>query len=173
MHETLAAAVLVGMIAACSTPKCDPAKPDTSTPHAPVQLGASPGTPSCPPTGLWAECSVLYRLERAGLGIKVDSAEKPDVETLGAAPKTFVLRIGVNARLDVFLYADSAARIAAAAKLDRKRFVSSKAQQTMNRERTLIENANLAGLLTSLNSKMRERVSDALEAGAPQPPSKK
>jgi hypothetical protein len=161
------------LVVACSTPKSEPAKSDTSTPHVPAQLGAAPGSPACPPTGLWAECSVLYRLERGGLGVKIDSTETADAKTLAGAQQTFVLKIGANARLDVFLYPDSAARIAAASTLDRKQFVNATAQQTMNRERTLIENANLVGLLTSLNSKMRERVSDALEAGAPQPLSKK
>lgn len=171
MRETLAAAALFAL-AACSSSKKETATVDTSTAHVPAQLGAAPGSPNCPPTGMWAECSVLYRLERAGLGIKIDSSEKADVKTLGGASSTFVLKIGANARLDVFLYPDSATRAAAESKLDRKQFVNSTATQTINRERTLIENANLVGLLTSLNSKMRERVADALEAGAPQPPSK-
>jgi hypothetical protein len=33
----------------------------------------------------------------------------------------------------------------------------------------LIENGNLIGLLSSINDRLRERVSDALTAGAPQP----
>ena len=80
------------------------------------------------------------------------------------------MKLGANARLEVFLYPDTVARAADAAKLDRTKLVNAAAQQTMNRERTLIENANLVGLLTSLNAKLRERVSDALTAGAPQPP---
>lgn len=87
--------------------------------------------------------------------------------------QSFVLRFGANAHLEVFLYPDSTARIADAAKLDRKQFVSGTAPQTIRRERTLIENGNLIGLLTSLNDRLRERVSDALTAGAPQPPSRK
>jgi hypothetical protein len=173
MRESLAAAALTFLFAACSSPKGEPAKIDTATPHVPAQLGGAPGSPACQPNGLWAQCSVLYRLERGGFGVKIDSAEKADEKTLAGATKTFVLKIGANARLDVFLFPDSTARIAAASKLDRKQFVNATAPQTMKRERTLIENANLVGLLTSLNSKMRERVSNALEAGAPQPPSKK
>jgi len=38
----------------------------------------------------------------------------------------------------------------------------------MERERTLIESSNVIGLLTSLSSHQRERVSDALMAGPPQ-----
>jgi hypothetical protein len=44
--------------------------------------------------------------------------------------------------------------------------------QTIKRERTLIESGNLIGLLTSINAHQRERVSDALMAGAPQPDKK-
>ena len=69
----------------------------------------------------------------------------------------------------MFLYADSSARIADEAKLDKSKLVSATAPQTINRERTLIENGNLIGLLTSLDDRLRERVSDALTVGAPQP----
>ena len=54
----------------------------------------------------------------------------------------------------------------------RKQLVGATQEQTIKRERTLIENANLVGLLTSLNSHQRERVSDALTAGPPQPPAR-
>ena len=79
---------------------------------------------------------------------------------------------GKLARLEVFLYSDSAARVADATHLDRKQFVNATQEQTIKRERTLIENANLIGLLTSLNSHQRERASDALTAGPPQASSK-
>ena len=71
MRETLAAAALVAL-ATCSSSKKESVTVDTTTAHVPAQLGAAPGSPNCPPTGLWAECSVLYRLERAGLGVKID-----------------------------------------------------------------------------------------------------
>jgi hypothetical protein len=58
-----------------------------------------------------------------------------------------------------------------AKKLDRTTLVRGTDQQTLRRERTLIENANLIGLLSSINDRLRERVSDALTAGAPQPTS--
>lgn len=110
---------------------------------------------------------MLYRLGRSGLVPHFDSTEKVEEKTLTA--QSFVLKIGLNARLEVFIYPDSGARKADAAKLDRKQFVSGEATQSIARERTLIENANLVALLTSLNDKLRERVSDALTAGAPQP----
>jgi len=130
--------------------------------------GAAPGAPNCPATGSWARCSVLYRLERSGIAPRLDSTETVDEKALTG--EHFAVKFGTTSRLEIFLYPDSAARIADATKLDRSKLVNGTATQTMNRERTLIENANLIGLLTSLNERLRERVSDALTAGAPQPP---
>jgi hypothetical protein len=133
-----------------------------------VLAGAAPGAPGCPATGLWARCSVLYRLERSGLAPHLDSTAKVGEKAL--AGDAFVVHFGATSTLEVFLYPDSAARIRDGAKLDRTKLVNGTATQTMNRERTLIENGNLIGLLTSLNERLRERASDALTAGAPQPP---
>jgi hypothetical protein len=152
------------LIAACS--KADaPRAPASSTPSATVAPQTSAG--ACPATGEWSECQAIYRLERAGVAPKVDSTAKPREKALSGRP--LVLKIGINAQLELFFYADSAARVADAAKLDRKALVSGTAPQTMKRERTLIESANLVGLLTSINAHQRERVSDALTAGPPQP----
>jgi hypothetical protein len=158
--------------AACSGSKADngasggPRKDSIAPPVA----AAAPGDPKCPANGLWAQCSVLYRLERAGLAPHLDSTAKVEEKVIGAGTTSFVVKIGLSARLEVFLYSDSTARLADGKKLDRTQFVGATDEQTIRRERTLIENANLIGLLTSLNSHQRERVSDALTAGAPQPP---
>jgi hypothetical protein len=142
------------------------AKSDSAGPG--VAQAAPPGAPTCPATGLWAQCSVLYRLDRAGIAPHLDTTATAEEKALTG--NSFVVKFGMNSRLEVFLYADSAARIADGKKLDRTKLVDGTATQTIRRERTLIENANLLGLLTSLNGRLRERVSDALTAGAPQPP---
>ena len=142
---------------------------DTSVPKA---VAATPGDSVCPANGLWAECSVLYRLERAGLAPHLDSTAKVEEKSIGQRASSFVVKVGLQARLEVFLYPDSAARIADESRLDRTDLVNAAQEQTIKRERTLIENANLVGLLTSINAHQRERVSDALTAGPPQPPSK-
>lgn len=111
----------------------------------------------------------MYRLERSGLIPRLDSTAKPEHVSLRG--ESFVVKIGRMASLDVFLYPDSAARITDEHSLDRSDLVAPGVPQTIRRERTLIENANLVALLTSLNDHQRERVSDALTAGAPQPPS--
>lgn len=140
---------------------------DTTGPA--MAVGVAPGDPKCPSTGLWAQCSLLYRLDRAGLAPRIDSGAKVDEKSIGGGATTFVVKIGMNAHLDVFLYADSAARIADEQKLDRTQYVAPGAEQTIRRERTLIENSNLVGLLTSINGHQRDRVADALMAGPPQP----
>jgi len=108
----------------------------------------------------------VYRLERSGLVPHVDSSAKPDEKELTGKP--LIMKLG-QSTLEVYIYPDSSARIADAKKLDRSKLIDAAAQQTIQRERTLIESANVIGLLTSLSSHQRERVSDALTAGAPQP----
>jgi len=147
-------------------PRAANTQPAASTPASSV-VAAAPGDPACPQTGLWAECSVLYRLERAGLAPHVDSTAKPEDKTLTG--RALMLKIGRSAQLELHIYADSSARIAAGKTLDRASYVGPTAPQTVKREKTLIESVNMIGLLTSINAHQRERISDALTAGPPQP----
>jgi hypothetical protein len=150
-------------LSACSKTEAPPPNAAGSAAAAPV---AAAGGNTCPATGLWAECSILYRLERSGLVPHVDSSATPQEKALTGKP--LIMKLG-QATLEVYIYPDSSARIADGRTLDRTKLVDGLAQQTIERERTLIESANIIGLLTSLNSHQRERVSDALTAGAPQP----
>lgn len=163
-----AALVAAALMAACSSSskQSGSANADTTS-SAPVVI-AAPGSSTCPATGLWAQCSVMYRLDRAGIAPHLDSTGT--IEEKALSGKSFAVKFGTTSRLEVFLYADSMARIADEKKLDRTKLVDAQADQTIKRERTLIENGNLLGLLTSLSAHLRERVSDALTAGAPQPP---
>ena len=161
--RTLRATTLALLLGACSKPQ---ASPSTSGASASV-AAATPGQGTCPATGLWAECSLLYRLERSGFVAKIDSGAKPKEKALTG--KAVVMTLGRGATLEVYLYPDSMARVADGAKLDRTHLVNATAEQTIERERTLIESTNIIGLLTSLSTHQRERVSDALMAGPPQP----
>jgi hypothetical protein len=165
----LAAAVVVAACSGSENARSEAAAGPRRDSTAPKAVAASPSDSACPATGLWAQCAVLYRLERAGLAPHLDSTGKVEEKSIGGAATSFVVKIGTLARLEVFLYPDSAARIADESHLDRKQLVGATQEQTIKRERTLIENANLVGLLTSINSHQRERVSDALTAGPPQP----
>lgn len=152
------------LLVSCEKSKTPPVS-SASVPPAPT-VAAGPADSKCPATGQWAECSVLYRLERAGLAPHADSTATPAEKALTGRP--LLLKIGLTASLELYFYPDSTARVADAKKLDRTQFVVPGAQQTIKRERTLIENANLIGLLTSINDHQRERVADALTAGPPQ-----
>lgn len=158
-------ALATAFVLACG--KSEPPPPANTQVAAPAPVAAAPGDPACPQTGLWAECSVLYRLERAGLAPHIDSTAKPGEKTLTG--RVLVLKIGLSAQLELHFYADSTARAAASKALDRTSYVIGAAPQTIKREKTLIESANVIGLLTSINTHQRERVSDALLAGPPQP----
>jgi hypothetical protein len=162
---TRLAFLLAGVVACSSSDSSATRQTATAAPS--VTPAAASGSSACPNTGKWAACSVVYRLVRAGVAPRVDSTAKPEEKRLTG--QSFVIKIGQFASLDVFLYSDSAARKSDEAKLDTAEFVNGTAPQTMRRERTLIVNNNLIGLLTSLNAHQRERVSDALTAGAPQP----
>ncbi len=167
------ASVVVALGAFAATIACgkgEPPPPASSTAHS-VSPTATVAGETCPATGLWAQCSVLYRLDRSGVAPKFDSTDTKPEEKLFTAPM-FVVKIGQAARLEVYLYPDSTARIADEKTLDRARFVNDTSAQTIKRERTLIESVNLIGLLTSINSHQRQRVSDALTAGPPQPAGK-
>lgn len=109
----------------------------------------------------------MYRLDRAGLAPSIDSARAPDEKMLTGT--ALMLKIGFTAKLEIHLYPDSASRIADETRIDRTQYVTPEQQQTMRRERTLVENANMVGLLTSINGHQRDRVADALMAGPPQP----
>jgi hypothetical protein len=164
IHARRARWTTMALIAvACSRADSPPLPNAGSAPAA----ATSAGTGTCPPTGLWAECSILYRLERSGFVAKIDSGAKPKEKALTGKP--LVLSVGRGATLEIFLYPDTASRVADGAKLDRAHLVNATAEQTIERERTLIESANIIGLLTSLSGSQRERVSDALVAGPPQP----
>lgn len=126
---------------------------------------SSGGSSSCPADGRWAECSILERLDRAGLAPRRDSGL---VHEAPLSQSGFRVRVG-SADLDLYLYSDSATRAQDEAKLDRKKYIAYDAPQTMLAEPTLIHSANLLAILHSRRDQQRERVSDAITAGPPQP----
>jgi hypothetical protein len=110
----------------------------------------------------------MERLDRAGLAPRLDSAagavrlesltQRGDRVLLGAA------------QLELFIYADAAARERDEARLDKKSYIDPSAEPTLRGEATLIRNANLLAIFRSRNDHQRERVADALMAGPPQAP---
>ena len=139
---------------------------DSSAVAAPAVVAAQPPSAvRCPPSGVWAECHVFDRLDRAGLAPRRDTAvvTEPPLTIAGAQ-----LKVG-NADLELYVYPDSRAREREQRLLDKAKYVSFDAA-TMQAQPTLIYNANLIAILHSRNDHLRERVSDAITAGPPQPP---
>lgn len=120
---------------------------------------------ACPRDGRWHECSLLDRLDRAGLAPRRDSGA---VAETTLSERGILVRLG-SAELELFLYPDSTARAADERRLDKSDLVEAGTPYTIRHERTLIRSANLLALLKSLNDHQRERVADAITAGPPQP----
>jgi hypothetical protein len=120
----------------------------------------------CPPDGSWKACTVTERLIRAGLGVRLDSAPARDsaIATTG-----LLYHIG-RSTLQVFLFADSAERRAAVAKLDTAGFIDYMATQVYPPRTSMLQSANLLALLVSQGETQRQRIGDAITAGPPQSP---
>jgi hypothetical protein len=132
------------------------------------QSAALPGQPkpACPKTGHWSDCQVKLRLEQSGLAPQIATEKLDDLPSLPGTPTSF--HVG-NSGLAIYLYADSAARHRAAATLDTMKFIPPSKPVGMRGEATVIANDNMLALLFSRNEHQRERVADAITAGAPQP----
>jgi hypothetical protein len=143
---------------------------DSSRLAAPAAVSATPssvaGTGSCPATGLWSECAVLERLDRAGLAPRRDSAATTEAPL---APAGTLVHVG-RFQMELYVYPDAAARERDQSKLDRSKYLAYDAPIGMNAQPTLIHSANLIAILHSRNDHQRERVTDAIVAGPPQAP---
>lgn len=130
-----------------------------------TSVGAKTPGSACPQTGLWTSCAIFDRLDRAGLAPRRDTGRvtQPPLSLRGER-----LRVGA-AELDLFIYASADQRARDEARLDRGAFVAYDAPLGMQPLPTLISSANLIAVLHSRNDHLRERVSDALTAGPPQP----
>lgn len=158
----------LALLAACSSgEKKIPAGVDTTRPIA-AATASAPGDTSCPATGYWARCSIIKAIERQGLNAHADSAK--DVTEPPLSISGFELKLA-RGTVRFFVYADSNSRKLDAMNLDTSLFVSPRKDPQM-RKRTLIPAANLIVLMDMMYTLHRERIANAMMAGAPQPPSK-
>jgi hypothetical protein len=128
---------------------------------------ASSAKPACPKTGHWSHCLVRTRLDQAGVAPRTaDAGTLSDLPALGATP--IIYQVG-SAGLAIYLFPDTGARARASHSLDTARFIAPARPLSMRGEATAIQSDNLLALLFSRNEQQRERVSDALTAGPPQP----
>jgi len=161
-----AAALLAQLAGACGRESGAPKESAKAAPAPSVASTATPSQkPACPRTGHWIPCQVKDRIDRAGLTPR-DTTSPEDLPALGPTPAIY--RIG-KAVLVVYLFSDSSARSRAGRGLDTTRYVADTHELTMLSRATVIQNDNLLALLFGKNEHQRERVSDALTAGPPQP----
>lgn len=160
--RAISASMALTVVAACGKESAPPPPLSSNTPAATAAKGA-PGT--CPATGQWARCSVLDRLDHSGLAPRVDS--EPASES-ALSMKGLLVHVG-RADLEIFIYPDSNARAADEKKLDHSKYVEIDKEPGINQEATLIRSVNLLGILKTIDDHKRERVSDAITAGPPQP----
>jgi hypothetical protein len=162
----VATLVLLALPVACTRDRAPVAESATASAAAdPVSATTVAGKPTCPGTGRWTPCAVLKRLEAAGVAPR-KTEELPDLPALGVTP---ILYMVGRSGLAVYLFADSRARQRAGLTLDTTRYISAARELSMRGETTAIQNDNLLALLFSRSEQQRERVSDALMAGPPQP----
>ena len=118
----------------------------------------------CPATGLWSRCAIIERLDRSGLAPQVDSVNPATEAPLTATG--FLVRVG-RGEIEVYLYPDAAARERDQAKLDSTKYIGYTAAVGMENRPTLIVSGNALAILHSRSDHQRERVGDAITAGAP------
>lgn len=152
-------ALTLAVLAACSD---KPAPNRDSAVAAVASQSATASAGPCPATGHWVPCQVKKRLQMTGLAPR-DSVISDTVQ-LGPVPDVYVAG---GSAIAVYLFPDSVSRRRAAATLDTTKFIAPDAALTMRHEATAIQNDNLLAILYSLRDQQRERVSDALMAGAP------
>ena len=163
----------LALLAACSggskepAPSVDTAVTGQAILAAPAPL---PGDTSCLANGLWARCSAIKAIYRAGLNTHADLAKDVTEAPLSITGFELPLARGI---VRFFIYADSNSRRRDQMKLDDTRFAIPPREPVFGRQRALVPSANLLVLMDVSNSQNRERIANAILAGPPQPPSNK
>jgi hypothetical protein len=148
---------LCAAVVGCTGPSDKSAPVDSVT--TPPTVTSSPGSQrdvggSCPHTGRWAICNVEQRLRQAGFVAKRVSGDSTRRAGFSITPIVYTLG---HARLEVFIYNDSAVLAREIAAMD-----------TVGPP-LVIRSANLAAVYIGDNARQAERLALAITAGAPQP----
>ncbi len=112
-------------------------------------------------------CSLVDRLDKAGLVPRVDSTTPPERLPFFHAPGT-VVHLGLG-ELHTFVYDDTAALARDVAAFDTARVAPRGGRYPWSSTPTFVRSANLAAVLLTPNERQIERIQLALEAGPPQP----
>lgn len=132
----------------------------------PVRAESAPQGDDCPDYGLWEQCKVAERLDRAG--VVLTPRNEPVRHDFLSVPG--VVYENSRVELQVFVYASAEARERDTRQLD-SATVSPPTQRIVWRwPATLVTSSNLAAIILSLNERSVERIALALGAGLPAPP---
>jgi hypothetical protein len=139
--------------------------PPVTLPMPASVLAQQNSRPSCPHDGKWALCSVVSRLRQAGFVLKpVDSVT---ARRKGFSVSPTVYRLG-QSRLEVFLYADSAAMAKDMMGMDTLVAGPRGApSQWGDTPPVLVRSGNLAAVFLSSSPTQSERLALAITAGPP------
>jgi len=135
----------------------------TTQEAAPAVMATGDTTSGCPEYAPWRECSVQYRLERAGLAVrKRDTPVHHDwLSVDGIVWET------PRSETQVFLYKSEADRIADLQDVDTVA-VSPKGKRIIWKEPAImVQQGNLMAIIVTLNGRTAERIALALGAGLP------
>ena len=112
-------------------------------------------------------CSLVDRLDKAGLVPRVDSSAAAERLPFLHAPGTIV-HLGLG-ELHTFVYDDTAALARDVAALDTTHVAPRGQAYAWSGTPTFVRSANLVAVLLTPNERQIERIQLALEAGPPQP----
>jgi hypothetical protein len=148
--------LLCATVVACGGRSEMPTRDSVAAPIVvPPPASASRDVSACPHTGRWAICNVEQRLRQAGFVAKRVSGESPKRAGFSVTPIVYTL--GRTARLEVYIYDDSAVLAREIAAMD-----------TVGPPQ-VIRSGNLAAVFIGDNGQQAERLALAITAGAPQP----
>lgn len=117
----------------------------------------------CPEWGLWRECNVQKRLDRAGVRIeKQEEGVRHDfLDVEGLVWKT------ARAEVQVFLYPSKAARELDLADVDTVNVSGRDKRIYWKEPAVMVTSGNLAAIVISMNPREQERIALSLGAGLP------
>lgn len=121
----------------------------------------------CPNTGLWAECSIEYRLKRTGFVLTRIAGDAPKRAGLSVTPIAY--KLGDGSRLELFIYRDEASLFRDVAGLDTVVVAPRGKTNAWGGPPLFVRSANLIAVLVTDDARQAERLNLAITAGPPQP----
>ena len=152
-------------LAACGGGAGEDTASVAATPRPAASASArAPGDSSCPLTGAWRECSILDRLEKAGMA---PARIGGTVERDGFTTPGIRYALG-KATLEVFLYASEAERVRVVGALDSATASPPGRPTDWPKPPVLMASGNMAAVFHGGRAREAERVALALTAGLPE-----